>query len=327
MYSLHLSAEQIEFRDTVRSFVEDEVKPVVLNANRLDAGDRALPMDVLDKASQMGLRTLALSEDLGGVGADALTCCLVIEELAAGDADIAAVLAGTTALAGPLFAAMTQAQRDKFLPAFIEDDRYHLALADHEPDTDTSLGINYHRASGGERRVRTKAERNGSNVIVNGVKDAVANASVAKLFAVEVTTDQGIRTLLVPAGSKGLTVTENAERWYHGSCGEIVLQNCEVPADNLLPAESQPARRCGTRQPAAAGRQSRHWPRCLRGRARLRAASCPGRPGDRGASGDRRKARRRCDTARSGARRDLAGRDGRRIIRPRRPTAACPTCR
>ena len=73
MYSLHLSAEQIEFRDTVRSFVEDEVKPVVLNANRLDAGDRALPMDVLDKASQMGLRTLALSEELGGVGADALT--------------------------------------------------------------------------------------------------------------------------------------------------------------------------------------------------------------------------------------------------------------
>jgi alkylation response protein AidB-like acyl-CoA dehydrogenase len=236
MYSLHLSAEQIEFRDTVRSFVEDEVKPVVLNANRLDAGDRALPMDVLDKASQVGLRTLALSEELGGVGADALTCCLVIEELAAGDADIAAVLAETTALAGPLFAAMTPAQRDRFLPAFTEDDRYHLAFAGHEPDTDTSLGINYHRASGGERRVRAKAERSGSNFIVNGVKDAVANASVAKLFAVEVATDQGIRTLLVPAGSKGLTVAENAQRWHHGSCGEIVLQNCEVPTDNLLPA-------------------------------------------------------------------------------------------
>ena len=79
----------------------------MLNANRLDAGDRALPMDVLDKASQMGLRTLALSEELGGVGADALTCCIVTEELAAGDADIAAVLAETSALARPLFAAMT----------------------------------------------------------------------------------------------------------------------------------------------------------------------------------------------------------------------------
>ena len=105
MYSLHLSAEQIEFRDTVRSFVDDEIKPVVLNANRLDVGDRALPMDVLDKASQMGLRTLALSEELGGVGADALTCCIVTEELAAGDAGIAAVLAETSALGRSLCSA------------------------------------------------------------------------------------------------------------------------------------------------------------------------------------------------------------------------------
>ena len=129
MYSLHLSAEQIEFRDTVRSFVDDEIKPVVLNANRLDIGDRALPMDVLDKASQMGLRTLALAEELGGVGADALTCCIVTEELAAGDAGIATVLAETSALGLALFGAMTNAQRDAFLPAFLEDDRYHLAYA------------------------------------------------------------------------------------------------------------------------------------------------------------------------------------------------------
>jgi alkylation response protein AidB-like acyl-CoA dehydrogenase len=242
MYNLHLSAEQIEFRDTVRGFVDDEIKPVVLKSDRLDAGDRALPMAVLDQASQMGLRALALSEDLGGVGADNLTCCLVIEELAVGDADIAAVLAETSALGGSLFAAMTQAQRDRFLPRFLADDRYHLAYASHEPDTDTALGINYHRPAGGERRVRTRAERSGNGFVVNGVKDAVANATLAKLIAVEVATDQGIRVLLVPAGSKGLSVNENAEpRWYHGSCGEIILQNCQVPAENLL-AEGAPLR-------------------------------------------------------------------------------------
>ena len=176
MYSLHLSAEQLEFRDTVRSFVDDEIKPVVLNANRLDIGDRALPMDVLDKASQMGLRTLALSEELGGVGADALTSCLVTEELATGDAGIATVLTETSALGRSLFGAMTNAQRDKFLPAFLEDDRYHLACADHEPDTDTALGIDYHRTKSAARRVRTKAERNGDSFVVSGVKDAVVNA-------------------------------------------------------------------------------------------------------------------------------------------------------
>ena len=103
MYNLHLSPEQLEFRDTVRDFVEDEVKPVTLKADRLDLSDRTLPVEVLRKASQMGLRTLALPEDLGGVGADALTCCIVTEELAVGDTDVAAVLAETSALGLRLF--------------------------------------------------------------------------------------------------------------------------------------------------------------------------------------------------------------------------------
>jgi len=236
MYSLHLSADQLEFRDTVRGFVEDEVKPVVLKSDRLDAGDRTLPLGVLDKASQMGLRTLSLPEEMGGVGADALTCCLIVEELAAGDADIAAVLAETAALAPVLFGAMTDTQRGRYLDAFVSDDRFQLAFAHHEPDTDVSLGINYHRAGGGERRVRTRAERKGGSLVINGVKDGVANAGVAKLFAVEVATDQGVRVLLVPAGTKGLAVNEDAApHWYHGSRGELVLQDCEVPADNLLP--------------------------------------------------------------------------------------------
>ena len=58
MYDLHLSAEQIEIRDTVRDFVAQEIKPAALDAQRLDACDRRLLADVLDKASQLGLRTL-----------------------------------------------------------------------------------------------------------------------------------------------------------------------------------------------------------------------------------------------------------------------------
>src|SRR3954462_1502577 len=145
MYNLHLSPEQLEFRDTVRDFVEDEVKPVTLKADRLDLSDRTLPVEVLRKASRMGLRTLALPEGLGGVGADALTACIVTEELAVGDTDVAAVLAETSSLGLRLFAAMTEAQRGRFGPAFLEDDDFHLAIACGEPGDDTALGINYHR--------------------------------------------------------------------------------------------------------------------------------------------------------------------------------------
>jgi len=92
MYDLHLTPEQLEFRDTVRDFVEAEIKPAALNPDRLQPFEKPLLTNLLDKAAQMGLRTLALSEEAGGAGADGLTSCIVMEELGAGDVDLAAVL-------------------------------------------------------------------------------------------------------------------------------------------------------------------------------------------------------------------------------------------
>jgi alkylation response protein AidB-like acyl-CoA dehydrogenase len=241
MYNLHLSAEQLEIRDTVRDFVAQEVKPLALVPTRLEARERPLLADVLDKASQLGLRTLLLSEDLGGAGADTLTCCIVTEELAVGDPDIASVLAETSALARDLFdRAMTSEQRDRFLTAFLADDRYHLALAQHEPDSDTTLGINYHRAQTSGASLKTTAVRSGNAWIVNGVKDRVANAPLAKLFAVQVCIGEGATgTLLMPRDTPGLSVKESnpSERRCHGANGTVTFGDCRVPAENLLTAE------------------------------------------------------------------------------------------
>ena len=234
MYNLHLSPEQIEFRDTVRGFVNDEVKPVTLKADRLDLGDRTLPADVLRQASQMGLRTLQLPEELGGVGADALTACIVTEELAVGDADLAAALAETSSLSQRLFPAMTPQQRERFAAAFAEDDDYHLALAYREPGDDSALGINYHRPAP-ELKLSTTAKRDGSHWIINGEKDGIANAPLAKLLAIEAQTDKGPALFLVPRDTAGLATTEHPEpRWYHGSRGQISLKDCRVPGENLL---------------------------------------------------------------------------------------------
>ncbi len=234
MYDLHLSPEQLEFRDTVRGFVDDVVKPVTLKADRLDLGDRSLPADVLRQASQMGLRTLQLPEDLGGVGADALTACIVTEELAVGDADVAAVLSETSALSLRLFSQMSEAQRERFGAAFLEDDDFHLAFACREPGDDSALGINYHRDAPG-MTLKTKAIRDGDHWVLNGAKDAVANAPIAKLIAVEAKTDKGPALFLVPRDTAGLTVTEQPEpRWYHGSCGQLSLKDVRLPADHLL---------------------------------------------------------------------------------------------
>ncbi len=238
MYNLHLSAEQLEIRDTVRDFVTREIKPAALKADRLDVQDRSLLTAQIDAASQLGLRTLALSEALGGAGADALTSCIVTEELAAGDADIAGVLSETSRLAHLLFdRAMTDAQRDMFLPKFLTGDRFHLAFAGAE--TDTRLGVNYHRPVSPEAVMKITTVKSGGDFIVNGVTHGVANGPVATLFAVLVDIPgRGAAVLLVPADSPGVSVRTHDKAWQHGVCGDVTFKDCKVPASNLLGSDA-----------------------------------------------------------------------------------------
>jgi alkylation response protein AidB-like acyl-CoA dehydrogenase len=242
MYDLRLSEEQIAIRDMVRDFVAQDVFPVATKPERLEPFDTPLAMDLVDAASELGLRTLALPEDDGGAGADTLTCCIVAEELAAGDVDVAAVLARTAALGGVLFnQLMNDEQLGRFLPAFVEDKRYHLALADREADMETALGVDYHRDTGNRIDVATTARNNDKGEwVVDGAKTRIANAPVAKLFAVLVATDAGPGILLVPADAPGLTVSEvNRDGgWYVGSCGDVAFKDCLVPAGNMLGPEA-----------------------------------------------------------------------------------------
>jgi alkylation response protein AidB-like acyl-CoA dehydrogenase len=255
MYNLHLTPEQLEFRDTVRGFVDGDVKPVALHPDRLQPFDKPLLAELLDKASQMGLRTIALSEEAGGAGADCLTSCIVMEELAAGDVDLAVALAQTSALARALFGGlMTPSQSARFLKAFVEDDQYHLALAARDPDAD--IGWSYHRplAAASTEEPAAVKQANG-DWLIKGTVPFVANAPIAKLFAVQVRTDPrkpGLSTLLVPRNAPGLTVHPQVgafsgsggnggsmTRWFHGTGSGIAFTDCRVAADHLLGKEGQ----------------------------------------------------------------------------------------
>jgi len=242
MYSLQLTSEQHACRDSVREFVEREVKPVILHPNYLQNFNKPLPFALLDQASQMGLRSLALSEALGGAGADHLTACIVAEELAAGDLGIATTLAETARLAHLLFdQMMTAEQRTRYLPAFLADDRFQLAFAAHQPDP--VLRWKYHRQIIDMPACALRAVcQGGGEWIVNGSVGFVQNAPLAKLIAVQAGVDghaQKIVSLLIPGESAGLSVRElvtraDAVKWFHGWGGELTLKDCHVPAANVL---------------------------------------------------------------------------------------------
>ena len=255
MYDLRLSAEQIEMRDTVRDFVAREIRPAALQPARLEPFEKPLLTDLLAKASQMGLRTAALSEEAGGAGADCLTSCLVMEELGAGDVDIAVALGHTAALAPLVFERlMTSAQRSRFLPKFSSEDDFHLAFAGRDPYA--GIGWSYHRPLADEDAPVLSAVKQGNGEwLINGSIAFVPNAPIAKLFVVEAKTgSSGVGAFLVPRGTPGLTIGKPAKavggaradgepvnRWHHGSGAAVSFKDCRVGADHALGEAAQAA--------------------------------------------------------------------------------------
>ena len=148
---------------------------------------------------------------------------------------------------------MTAAQKSKYVKAFVEDDNYHLAFAG--TTADAGIGWTYHRDAYDEGVVVPAAVKQGNDWVINGRVEAVSNAPLAKLFAVQVRTDakktgmNGLSTFLIPCDTAGFKVQgtlmafggedNTMTRWHHGTVAAIELKDCKVPAANLLGKEGR----------------------------------------------------------------------------------------
>jgi acyl-CoA dehydrogenase len=250
MYDLSLTAEQLEIAETIRDFVDREVKPAVLHPDRLQDFNPPLHWGLLDQASRMGLRLSALSEAAGGAGAGTLTSCIILEELACGDVDLATIFACTARLGHALFdVLMTPAQREDFRAFFLSDDRFHLALAASDGESDS--GWFYHRPRTTPFTVPIRAIRaKNGDWVISGKTALVTNASIAKLIVVQVTSVEtsGTTLLIVPRATAGISVEEDNDiaragrsllKWHHGAAARLVFEDCRVPAKQLLGEEGR----------------------------------------------------------------------------------------
>lgn len=252
MFDLTLTPEQIEMRDTLRDFAEREMKAAAIHPDRLQPFEKPVMTNLLSGAAQLGIRTLALSEDAGGAGADALTTCIVLEELASGEVDVATIL-GTTATLGHLLfdRLMSAEQKAMYLKSFVDDEDFHLAFAG--TTAEQGLGWTYHRDAYEDEIVVPTAVKQGKDWVLNGRIEAVANAPLAKLFAVQVRTSagskgaKGLSTFLIARDAAGFKVCDTIKafsgeggsmtRWHHGTAAAIELKDCKVSAAQLLGKE------------------------------------------------------------------------------------------
>ncbi|MDT2023879.1 acyl-CoA dehydrogenase family protein [Methylocella sp. CPCC 101449] len=241
-----LSEEQRLMRDSCRAFVDDVVTPFIRsNWQRewdMTPGDR-LPRSILEGADTIGIRTLGVPEVFGGVELDPATevrtFALIAEEIARGDSGLADKLVQNWKVSIVLREFAPKHLQEKWFPQLVENPQFLLAHCLTEPRGASDRWLPYNVP---EAAMHTKAVRDGDHWVINGRKQFISNGYDASLYVVYANTNSGVGMLqgtssfLVPRDTPGLTVTKCNEtigcRFMNN--GELVFEDCRVPADHLL---------------------------------------------------------------------------------------------
>ena len=237
LLNYQLTPEQTELRDRVRSFVEANVKPGTAQREWLPNHSDRIPWDWIEALSDMGVRTLPVPEQFGGPGADVMTCCLVGEELAAGDLGLAVTFDQTWKFVPLITTACTEEQRQRHLPGFLSDRRHLLALGLHEDGAGSDHFLPYNVAPHGGKT--TAALDGHGGWILNGRKTYVSNGGVAKLHVVLARTEPdtggaaGLTAFFIPLGTPGFSVGRVEDK-----VGQRLVQNAELIFENCRVADS-----------------------------------------------------------------------------------------
>ena len=242
-----LSPDQLRWRAVAREFAETVIKPDVLRRDRLASAEERIPWDWIRKASELGLRTLGIPRRFGGAEVDILTLCLVGEELAAGDLGFAVIMDQCWKFAHLFADAMTREQQERFIPRFVDDPEAVTAIGITEPGAGSDHQGYYDEP---DIDFRTTAVRDGDHYVLNGAKRYISNGCMAKLYFIVARTDpakklsEGASIFVVPHDTpgfrKGFFHEKSSQRL--ATNGTFYLENCRVPAANMLIGEGLLAR-------------------------------------------------------------------------------------
>ena len=227
------SDEQLKFRETVLQFAQRELNQDLLA--RDTAG--ALPRDLWRKCAEFGIHGLPIPEEYGGSHADVLTTMLAMEALGYGCRDnglLFAIHAHMWSVQMPILKFGTEEQKRRYLPKLC-DGSWVGAHGMTEPDSGSDAFS-----------LKTRAVRQGDRYLLNGSKMFVTNAPEADLALIFASVDEkkgmwGVTGFLIERGTKGLTVGKQIDKMGLSTSpmAEVVLENCEVPAGNVLGHEGQ----------------------------------------------------------------------------------------
>ena len=249
--ALYFGDQHQQVREMVRQFARDEVAPI---ARQHDA-DATFPWDSVRKMGELGLLGIPWPEELGGAGLDLISYMIVIQELAKVDASHGlTVSAHTTLGTSPIVRFGTDEQKNRYVP-LLASGRVLGGFGLTEPDAGSD-------AAG----TKTTAVRKGEHYVVNGTKRFITHGGVGEIFVVTAVTTpgrgtDGISSLILtkhtndPKGAAAAGVghdpslpampgfragkKEDKLGWRASDTSELIMEDVEVPVENLLGKEGE----------------------------------------------------------------------------------------
>ena len=220
-----LNEDEILFRDNVRQFADDKIRPLVKEMDEKGIFEKEL----IHEFFQLGLMGIEIPEQYGGGGAKFFEAILAVEELSRVDASAGVVVdVQNTLVNNALMRWTNDEQKKRYLPRMAADTCGAYALSEAGSGSD-AFGL------------QTKAELKGSDYVLNGRKLWITNGKEAGIFILFATIDasagyKGITAFIIEKEFPGFTVGKKEDKLgiRASSTCELILEDCRVPKTNVL---------------------------------------------------------------------------------------------
>jgi alkylation response protein AidB-like acyl-CoA dehydrogenase len=231
LYPFVLTEDQEHLRREIREFASREIAPYV---SKWDESNE-FPMAAIKKLGAMGLMGVIIPQEYGGAGLGYVDYVLTIEELSAVDGSIGLTLAAHNSLGtNHIFIAGTEAQKRRYVPRLAAGE-WLAAWGLTEPGSGSDAS-----------NARTTAVKKNGHYVLNGTKTFITNGRYADVAVVIAVTDKsqgthGLSAFVVEKGTKGFRPgkKENKLGLRASDTSELIFEDCEIPAENLLGKEGE----------------------------------------------------------------------------------------
>ncbi len=231
MYQEYFSEDHRIFRDSVRKFVEKEIKPHVEEWEEKEE----FPLELYKKTADAGFLGLEYPEEYGGIPCDKFMVVAFIEEFIrhSGASGLYCGLYSHTIAMPPVRSLGTEEMKQQVLAPVLRGEKV------------ASLGITEPNAGSDVASLRTRAVRDGDSFVVNGAKTFITSGCRANFVTTAVRTGgpgpKGVSLLLIDTTTPGFSVSKKIHKmgWHSSDTGELSFVDCRVPATNLIGKEGE----------------------------------------------------------------------------------------